>query len=79
MKNFTFICIFYAAFVSMAYAEPIRKLDEQGRLVLQINDDGTSSNYSYDKDGKITVNASSRDQEIHFDKNGKTTANQNNY
>lgn len=70
MKKILLPLFLLSVIATPSYAQPIQKYDEQNRLVMQSNEDGSVTTYSYDEQGKRTVNANSKGQEIHFDKKG---------
>lgn len=68
MKYFAIIILFCCSITNVTMAGQ-QIFDENGHLIMQENDDGTISLYSYDKNGKQSK-IQSKDEAIVIDSNG---------
>ena len=71
MKKISIFILFLSFISTSAFSQPTQLHDKNGKLILQKNEDGSVSTYSYNKPGNRTVNTS-KEQEINFDKKGRT-------
>ena len=64
-------CILASLALSLpASAQPQHRYDDQGRLILMINDDGSVVSYSYDATGTRIRNENSDGNSLEFDSQG---------
>ena len=55
-----------------ALADPEYRYDEEGRVIMVVNEDGTVISYTYDADGNRIRNEAGQDQRVEFDADGKS-------
>jgi YD repeat-containing protein len=63
-----------AGWTVSAGAESEQKLDNQGRVVRQVEADGSRVVHTYAPDGSLIKRETSRGERVHFDKKGRVGA-----